>query len=86
MCGGYVMSKAASDLPSHFEAKEIEGSHQGRAGMSPPTQNVPIVAERLDEGVIERRLLIARWGLVPFWSKDTILGSKTINTRSRHRG
>ncbi|WP_354298631.1 hypothetical protein [Pseudarthrobacter sp. PvP022] len=37
---------------------------------------MPIVAERLDEGTIDRRLLIARWGLVPSWAKDSKIGSK----------
>lgn len=82
MCGRYVMSKAASDLLSHFEAKEVEGSPPGQSWNVAPTQNVPIVAERLDEGAIDRRLLIAKWGLVPSWAKDVKIGSKLINARS----
>jgi len=76
------MSKATSDLLSHFEAKEVEGSPPGPSWNVAPTQNVPIVAERLDEGTIDRRLRIARWGLVPSWSKDIKIGSKLINARS----
>ena len=82
MCGRYVMSKATSDLPSHFEAKEVEGSPPGPSWNVAPTQNVPIVAERLEEGTLDRRLLIAKWGLVPSWSKDSKVGSKLINARS----
>jgi putative SOS response-associated peptidase YedK len=44
------MSKAAGDLLSHFEAKEVEGSPPPPNWNVPPTQDVPIVAERLDEG------------------------------------
>lgn len=40
------------------------------------------MAERLDEGSLERHLLIARWGLVPSWAKDIKIGSKMINARS----
>ncbi|MCU1520675.1 MAG: hypothetical protein JWN19_1060 [Arthrobacter sp.] len=47
-----------------------------------PTQDVPIVAERLDEGSIEWHLLIARWGLVPSWAKDIKIGSQLISARS----
>ncbi|MDR6417671.1 putative SOS response-associated peptidase YedK [Pseudarthrobacter sulfonivorans] len=47
-----------------------------------PTQDVPIIAERMDEGVVDRRLLIARWGLVPSWAKDLTIGSRLINARS----
>ncbi|VXC47491.1 Putative SOS response-associated peptidase (modular protein) [Arthrobacter sp. 9V] len=82
MCGRYVMSKATSDLLSHFEAKEVDGSPPGPSWNVAPTQNVPIVAERLDEGTLDRRLLVARWGLVPSWAKDTKIGSKMINARS----
>ncbi len=76
------MSKATSDLLSHFEAKEVEGSPPGPSWNIAPTQNVPIVAERLDEGTLDRRLLIAKWGLVPSWAKDAKIGSKLINARS----
>jgi putative SOS response-associated peptidase YedK len=47
-----------------------------------PTQDVPIITEKLDEDTVERRLLIARWGLVPSWAKDIKIGSKLINARS----
>lgn len=30
-----------------------------------PDPGRAIIAERLDEGAVDRRLLIARWGLVP---------------------
>ena len=82
MCGRYVMSKATSDLLSHFDAKEVEGNPPGPSWNVAPTQNVAIVAERLDEGPLDRRLLIAKWGLVLSWAKDTKIGSKLINARS----
>jgi putative SOS response-associated peptidase YedK len=39
-----------------------------------------IVAGR--PGTLDRRLQIAKWGLVPSWAKDTKIGSKLINARS----
>jgi putative SOS response-associated peptidase YedK len=71
------MSKATGDLLSHFAAKEIEGSPPPPSWNVAPTQDVPIIADSVD-----RRLLIARWGLVPSWAKDIKIGSKLINTRS----
>jgi putative SOS response-associated peptidase YedK len=53
MCGRYVMSKATGDLLSQFEAKEIEGSPPPSWNVA-PTQDVPIIAERLDEGSVYR--------------------------------
>jgi putative SOS response-associated peptidase YedK len=82
MCGRYVMSKATDDLLSHFEAKEVEGTPPPPSWNVAPTQTVPIIAERLDEGSIERSLLVAKWGLVPSWAKDAKIGSKMINARS----
>lgn len=69
MCGRYVVSKAAGDLLSHFEAKEVEGSPPRPSWNVAPTQSVPIIAERLDEDTINRHLLIARWGLGPVLSE-----------------
>ncbi|MFF1831289.1 SOS response-associated peptidase [Paenarthrobacter sp. NPDC058040] len=36
----------------------------------------------MHEGTLDRRLLIARWGLIPSWAKDAKIGSKLINARS----
>lgn len=82
MCGRYVMSRATGDLLRHFEAKEAEGTAPPPSWNVAPTQNVPIIAERLDEDAVERRLLVARWGLVPSWAKEVKIGSKLINARS----
>ncbi|MGO4188555.1 SOS response-associated peptidase [Pseudarthrobacter sp. TAF60_1] len=82
MCGRYVMSKATGDLLSYFDAKEVEGSPPPPSWNVAPTQDVPIIAERLDEDSINRHLLIGRWGLVPSWAKDIKIGSKLINARS----
>ena len=82
MCGRYVMSKATGDLLSYFDAKEVEGTPPPPSWNVAPTQDVPIVAERLNEGSIERHLLVAHWGLVPSWAKDIKIGNKLINARS----
>ncbi|WP_457965938.1 SOS response-associated peptidase [Arthrobacter sp. D1-29] len=82
MCGRYVMSKATGDLLAHFEARDVEGSPPPPSWNVAPTQDVPIITEKLDEDSVERRLLIARWGLVPSWAKDVKIGCKLINARS----
>jgi putative SOS response-associated peptidase YedK len=55
------MSRAAGDLLTHFDEKEAEGEARQSYNIA-PTQDVPIIIEKLDEGSLERRLLIARWG------------------------
>lgn len=43
-----------------------------------PTQDVPIVRREGDG----RRLVLARWGLVPSWAKDPSIGARMINARA----
>jgi putative SOS response-associated peptidase YedK len=82
MCGRYVMSRATGDLMSFFDAKEVEGSPPPPSWNVAPTQDVPIITEKLHDDGLDRRLLIARWGLVPSWAKDIKIGSRLINARS----
>src|SRR5687767_5782201 len=69
MCGRYVMAKPSSDLLSHFGAEEVEGQMPPPSFNVAPTRDVPIVTEQLAEDTLERRLVIARWGLVPSWAR-----------------
>ncbi|MCA4135317.1 SOS response-associated peptidase family protein [Arthrobacter sp. M4] len=83
MCGRYVNAKARGDLLSYYDA--VEGSEQQTAPSwnVAPTQVEPIITERLEEGgVVERRLLTARWGLVPSWAQDIKLGAKLLCTKA----
>ncbi|RJT76983.1 SOS response-associated peptidase [Arthrobacter cheniae] len=45
-------------------------------------QGIPFVSEQLREDELVRCLEIARWGLVPVWSKDPKAGARMINARS----
>jgi putative SOS response-associated peptidase YedK len=76
------MSRATGDLLSYFDAKEVEGSPPPPSWNVAPTRAVPIITEKLHDDELDRRLLIARWGLVPSWAKDIKIGSKLINARS----
>lgn len=82
MCGRYVMSRATGDLLDYFDAKEVEGTPPRPSWNVAPTQDVPIITEKLHDDELDRRLLIARWGLVPSWAKDIKIGSRLINARS----
>jgi hypothetical protein len=50
-------------LLSRFAAKEIAGSPPPPSWNFAPTQDVPVIAERVEDDSVDRRLLIARWGL-----------------------
>jgi putative SOS response-associated peptidase YedK len=82
MCGRYVMARATGDLLSYFDAKEAEGTAPPPSWNVAPTDDVPIITEKPADDGTGRRLMIARWGLVPSWAKDIKIGSKLINSRS----
>lgn len=96
MCGRYAAFRQAQDLADDFSlvvvdpvAQELEPSWNVA-----PTQAVRIVVEQSldpdggeagaeDDGDSrQRRLTVARWGLVPHWAKDPSIGSRMINARS----
>ena len=45
-----------------------------------PTQAVAVI--RLDRDTLQRRLVLVKWGLIPFWAKDASIGHKLINARA----
>ncbi|WP_449372987.1 SOS response-associated peptidase [Arthrobacter psychrolactophilus] len=82
MCGRYVMARAVGDLVAELEA-EAEASMELRASYNvAPTTDVPIVLERIIEGVPHRQIHVATWGLVPGWAKDPAVGVRAFNARS----
>jgi len=47
-----------------------------------PTKPVYAVLDHVEAAQAERELRVVRWGLVPFWAKDTKIGSRMINARA----
>lgn len=82
MCGRYVMARAVGDLLAEFDAELENETTIPPSWNLAPTDDAPIVLERLIDGSTARQLHIARWGLVPPWAKDPRVGSKMINARS----
>ncbi len=78
MCGRYNIVTDAEALAEFFEIVifELQDFHSNYNAA--PTQYLPVV-RLTDAG---RELIALRWGLVPFWAKDTKIGYKTINARS----
>jgi putative SOS response-associated peptidase YedK len=49
----------------------------------PPTESIVGARERVDDnGEITRTLDLYRWGLVPFWAKDSKVGNRAFNARA----
>ena len=77
MCGRFVGFRRLEELQTHFpiEASDVQWTQNFNVA---PTQEVlAILRER---GI--NRLVRLHWGLVPFWAKDSTIGSKLINARS----
>lgn len=88
MCGRYANYLATQDLLDHFSVAEAADD----ARLLPPSWNVApmqvasvVTLTPTGEGespAAERRLIAARWGLVPAWAKDPAMGAKMFNARS----
>jgi putative SOS response-associated peptidase YedK len=76
------MAKPSRDLLSHFEADEVKGAHASAELQRGADAGYADRDRALEKDSLERRLLIARWGLVPSRAKDLKIGSKMINARS----
>jgi putative SOS response-associated peptidase YedK len=66
------------DLAERFKLEEVPDL-KPRYNIA-PTQLVAII--RLDRDTLKRRLVLVKWGLVPFWAKDSLLGNRLINARA----
>jgi putative SOS response-associated peptidase YedK len=77
MCGRYSITSPTEAIQKLFQVPE-------RPNLPPrynvaPTQEVPAV--RLGEDGA-RHLALLRWGLIPFWAKDAMIGNRLINARA----
>ena len=93
MCGRYASFRQAQDLADAFAIRAgiqdvLPVFDDDVADLPPswnvaPTDPVRIVVERAPEGGAPvRSLKVARWGLVPSWSKDARGGARMINARA----
>jgi putative SOS response-associated peptidase YedK len=76
MCGRFSLTASNEGLVNYF------GLARGLA--LEPRYNIapsqPVATVRVEAG--ERRLVLLRWGLIPFWAGDPKIGYKMINARA----
>ena len=77
MCGRYALYGPVSRLREAFDATP-EGFEFEPRWNAAPMQWLPVVRQRPGGA---RILHLLRWGLVPSWSKDESIATKTINAR-----
>ena len=81
MCGRFTLRTPAAELVDFFELADPPAGVLG-----PPRYNIaptqPIAIVRCLEPAGPRRLALARWGLVPAWSKEVRSSAPMINARA----
>ncbi len=84
MCGRYVRRSDKQKIAEYFHAPPVpaELPLPGEDYNVAPTTFQPIVRQSRESG--EREIVLARWGLVPFFTKQLsdIKSLSTINARS----
>ncbi len=81
MCGRFVSARKRLELLEAFAA-ERDGVAEDRDPdfNVAPTKRIYAVLNHKDDD--QRELRLVRWGLVPFWAKDTSGGARMINARA----
>ncbi len=76
MCGRYTLTIPLEELAEAFPDFKPPPILKPRYNIA-PTQEIPVVA---NNG--QRQIEFFRWGLIPFWAKDTAIGNRMINARA----
>jgi putative SOS response-associated peptidase YedK len=76
MCGRFTLFSSPKGIQRFFDIQPIPFDLQPNYNVA-PTQEIPVIIQY--EG--GRHLKKRHWGLVPFWAKDTSIGSRVINAR-----
>ena len=76
MCGRFVQYSLFPEIVREFDIQQVDAEPRPSYNIA-PTQDVAAV---INDGV--NRLTTCRWGLIPPWSKDPVIGSRMINARA----
>jgi len=77
MCGRLVLKDNIEDLSSCFQIDNVDDLLLEARYNIYPGQNVPVII--MEE---RKKFVMMRWGLVPSWSNDPLIGFQMINARA----
>ncbi len=77
MCGRFQQQRPTSELARIFDAEDLTDGPGPRFNVA-PTNEASVVVQREERRAIVRY----RWGLVPPWSDDPRIASRTFNARA----
>ena len=77
MCGRFTQQRPSSELAKIFDAEDLAASDGAKFNIA-PTNEALVVVQREDRRAVVRY----RWGLIPPWSDDPRIASRTFNARA----
>ena len=77
MCGRFSLTVGLEEVAQHFMVEKVESVEERPRYNIAPTQKVPVIVSEAGK----RQLVTMRWGLTPYWAKDTSFSSRMINAR-----
>jgi putative SOS response-associated peptidase YedK len=80
MCGRYVRRSEKQRIAEHFAVHGPSLPEFGPSYNIAPQTFQPVIRLNRDTG--EREIVLMRWGLVPYWSRDARIGLRTINAKA----
>ena len=83
MCGRFVASRPVEEIARLLEVDEVEVPSElvaPRWNVAPQAMVLAVTEPAHDPGL--RRLSAFRWGLVPWWAKDSSIGARAFNAKS----
>jgi putative SOS response-associated peptidase YedK len=82
MCGRFVSVTPMADVAAEFAAEPTADEHDPDYNVT-PRRRIYVVRDHPDDtGAVVRELARLRWGLIPSWSKDPVIGDRLINARA----
>lgn len=76
MCGRFALSAKTNEIEKLAEGLKADFEFEPRYNIA-PTESVAVA---LNDS--SRNIVMARWGLIPSWAKDTSMSARLINARS----
>ena len=77
MCGRFVGFSTLEQIQAHFGVDQINGPGLEASFNVAPQQKLAVIIQQDSQRILE----LMHWGLVPFWARDTAMGSRMINAR-----
>jgi putative SOS response-associated peptidase YedK len=80
VCGRYVRKSTRREIAAWFGANDDEVLHWDTSFNVAPQTSQPVIRRNRDSGA--REIVLMRWGLIPYWSKDAKIAYSTINAKA----